>query len=148
MTEAVARLAGAGSVAPDYRHHSKLITPADDLSVRGAYLKWYDIRSPGTQVTDEIRDEARAFLASSAESGDLAFQDELGLVMLHLCGGEVRLLLACTWRNENELWETVYAKQGDGSYEIVRPGSHKATYCVWELGAVWHEQQAWTRYLY
>jgi len=26
-------------------------------------------------------------------------------------------------------------------------GTHRPTFCVWELGAVWHEQQAWSRYL-
>jgi hypothetical protein len=27
-------------------------------------------------------------------------------------------------------------------------GTHRGTFCVWELGAVLHEQQAWIRYLY
>ena len=26
-------------------------------------------------------------------------------------------------------------------------GTHRPTYCVWELGPVWHEQGAWSRYL-
>jgi len=26
-------------------------------------------------------------------------------------------------------------------------GTHRPTFCVWELGAVWHEQQAWSRFL-
>ena len=25
--------------------------------------------------------------------------------------------------------------------------SHRGTFCVWELGVVWHEQQAWKRFL-
>ncbi|MCF2532737.1 hypothetical protein [Yinghuangia soli] len=146
--DAIAGLAGAGSVAADYRHQSKLTTAAADLAVRGAYLKWYDLRVPDREVTDEVRDEARALVVAQAASGGLDLHDELGFAILHLCGDAVRLLLVCTWRNENELWETVYAKQGDGPYELVAPTSHKGTYCVWELGAVWHEQQAWTRYLY
>jgi hypothetical protein len=24
---------------------------------------------------------------------------------------------------------------------------HRGTFCVWELGAVWHERQAWVRFL-
>ena len=27
------------------------------------------------------------------------------------------------------------------------PRGHHPTFCVWELGAVWHEQQAWSRFL-
>ncbi|MGZ8782626.1 MAG: hypothetical protein ACXWZB_03920 [Gaiellaceae bacterium] len=26
-------------------------------------------------------------------------------------------------------------------------GTHRPTFCVWELGAVCHEQQAWSRFL-
>jgi len=55
-----------------------------------------------------------------------------------------------TWRNDNELWETVWAKNGD-EQPTFDPwpveGAHRPTFCVWELGAVWHEQQAWSAYL-
>jgi len=55
-----------------------------------------------------------------------------------------------TWRNDNELWETVWAKKGDeqpafGPWPV--EGTHRPTFCVWELGAVWHEQQTWSEYL-
>jgi hypothetical protein len=74
----------------------------------------------------------------------------LGFVVLHRCGDDFYFLLVCTWRNENELWETVYAKHGPNSpnFQIFPfDGLHRGTFCVWELGAVWHEQQAWGRYL-
>ena len=71
-------------------------------------------------------------------------------MILHRCGESFYFLLVSTWRNENELWETVWAKNGDGERRF-RPwpieGTHRPTFCVWELGAVWHEQQAWSRYL-
>jgi hypothetical protein len=56
----------------------------------------------------------------------------------------------CTWRNENELWETAWAKTGEagGSFHSWSvTDEHRPTFCVWELGVVCHEQQAWTRYL-
>ncbi len=28
-----------------------------------------------------------------------------------------------------------------------REKTHKPTFCVWELAPVWHEQQAWVRFL-
>ena len=41
------------------------------------------------------------------------------------------------------------AKDGDASGFHPWPleGTHRPTFCVWELGAVWHEQQAWSRFL-
>ena len=63
---------------------------------------------------------------------------------------ELLLPLLSTWRNDNELWESVWAKDGDEDLAF-RPWpieeTHRPTFCVWELGAVWHEQQAWSRYL-
>ena len=148
MGEAILDLPGAGSVGADYQQQSKLITADADLSVEGAHFKWYDIRVPEVVMAHEIRDEARELITSEVKAGRIRFEDELGFVMLHLCGASVRLLLICTWRNNNELWLTSYAKQGDGPYELTTYGSHRGTYCVWELGAVMHERQAWVRYLY
>ena len=53
-------------------------------------------------------------------------------------------------RNNNELWETVFYKDGNAMSEFApfpREGSHKPTLCVWEMAPVWHEQQAWVRFL-
>jgi hypothetical protein len=47
-------------------------------------------------------------------------------------------------------WESVYYKQDaatPGFSLFPREGQHKGAYCVWELGPVWHEQQAWVRFL-
>ena len=70
-------------------------------------------------------------------------------MILHRCGESFYFLLVSTWRNDNELWETVWAKDGDASGFHPWPleGTHRPTFCVWELGAVWHEQQAWSRFL-
>ena len=71
-------------------------------------------------------------------------------MILHRCGEDFYFLLVCTWRNENELWETVWAKDGD-ERRFFHPwpveGAHRPTFCVWELGAVCHERQAWSRFL-
>ena len=73
--------------------------------------------------------------------------------MLHLADSNgrpnsVALLLVSTWNQANELWETVYWKPVDGgAYQRVARPDHAATYCVWELCAVWHERQAWNRFL-
>ncbi len=85
---------------------------------------------------------------TTARVGDLG---ELGFVILHRCGEGFYFLLVCTWRNENELWETVWAKDGDADV-FFRPWpieeTHRPTFCVWELGAVVHEREAWARFLF
>jgi hypothetical protein len=100
-------------------------------------------------IAPELNTEAREFLLGEIASGRLGQTGELGFVILHDCG-DVAFLLVSTWRNSNELWETAYVKQADngigfGPFEI--GGLHKPDFCVWELGAVAHEAQAWSRYL-
>ncbi|MGZ3460911.1 MAG: hypothetical protein ACXU86_20680, partial [Archangium sp.] len=55
-----------------------------------------------------------------------------------------------TWRGNNELWETLFYKNGDAmnGFELwPRDAMHKPAFCVWELAAVWHETKAWQKFL-
>jgi len=137
-------------VRSDYQHTSKLVRPEARLTLGEVLLKWYDIAPAEAPVPLAVRALARRNLRDGAKSGKLALSGELGFVILHRCGEDFYFLLACTWRNDNELWETVWAKNGDEAISF-RPwpieGMHRPTFCVWELGAVGHEQQAWSRYL-
>jgi hypothetical protein len=139
-----------GDVRDDYQHVSKLIRPAPHVTLDDAVLKWYDVAPAETPVPRELQELARGRLEEAAASGALGLSGDLGFVILHRCGESFYFLLVSTWRNDNELWETVWAKDGDGD-PTFRPwpieGTHRPTFCVWELGAVWHEQQAWSRYL-
>ncbi len=137
-------------VSAGYRHATKAIRPAAPITLGGSVFKWYDIAPADEPVPGEVHVLARGSLRAAAESGSLDLEDELGFVILHRCGRSFYFLLVCTWRNENELWETVWAKaEGEIAF---RPwpvdGTHRPTFCVWELGAVWHEQQAWSRFLH
>jgi hypothetical protein len=143
--------AGLESRIPEeYRHVAKLARPAPGIEVAGSSLKWYDVARATAPVPDEIRARARAGLEDAARAGGLALADDVGFVILHRCGRDFYFLLVCTWRNQNEVWETVFAKDGEGD-PAFRPwpadGAHRPTFCVWELGVVCHEQRAWTRYL-
>ena len=74
----------------------------------------------------------------------------MGFVVLHRCGADFYFLIVCTWRNSNEIWQTVFYKDSDAMPDFAlfpRDGVHKPTLCVWELVPVWHEQQAWARFL-
>jgi hypothetical protein len=85
------------------------------------------------------------FLAETELDGVSA----LGFVVLHRCGPDFYFLIVCSWQGNNEIWESVYAKDKDdtGFRNWPRPGAHIPTFCVWEMGAVAHESRAWRRYL-
>lgn len=142
------QLARLGNVSGDYWHLPKQITPADGLALPGGYLKWYDVHRDDARIAVGTRDQARDFLRGEASSGRLELRDELGFVILHRCGPDFYYLIACTWRNDNEMWQSVYQRAGDDAFAPVpRGGEHQAVQCVWELGATGHERLAWARYL-
>jgi len=137
-------------VRPDYEHIAKVVVPGQSVSLGDAVLKWYDIAPEDAPIPVAIGDLARLGLADAARLGELRFGDSLGFVILHRCGESFYFLLVSTWQNDNELWETVWAKDGDDDPEFhpfPLEGSHRPTFCVWELGAVAHEQAAWSRFL-
>ena len=146
----IAGLDGLGNVVPDgYSYYEKIVRPGEGLRLPNAYLKWYDLYPSDAEITEEQVRECRAFLEAEARAGRLNLQDELGFVILHRAG-PMLLLLLTTWRNTNEMWESIYLKEA-GKPESYRQmefeSEHVGTYCVWELGIVWHERDAWVRFL-
>lgn len=132
-------------VAPDYRHVHKEVVPGEIVQTRQALLKWYNIHP----VTHPVPLAVSALARAALESGRLAMQG-LGFVVLHRCDADFYFLIACSWRNENELWETVWYKNGNAMADFAvfpRDPAHLPTYCVWELVPIWHEQRAWSRFL-
>jgi hypothetical protein len=149
MTPAT-NLAAVGNHSADYVHRDKFAEPGEAIRLPSAILKWYDLARPETPVAPEVRNLARAFLERECIARTPEIAGGLGFAVLHRCGGDFYFLLVSSWRNENELWESVYAKDNAAQPEFrtfTFAGSHRGTYCVWELGIAWHEQQAWKRYL-
>jgi hypothetical protein len=143
---AIARVLAAGiNVAPAYRHVAKQVSPGEPLALPGALLKWYEVHPVELPVPRDVARLARkAFEDGAIKLGGLGF------VVLHRCGESFYFLIANTWRNENEMWETVWYKDGDAMTafaEFPRRLPHLPTYCVWELVPVWSEQQSWVRFL-
>lgn len=137
-------------VESTYTQRSKLIQPRPPIEVEGARLKWYNVAPADQPVAAEIEAMGRAYLIAEGKAARLTFDDDLGFVVLHRCGESFYFLLVSTWRGSNELWESVYAKPTAAATDFSvwpREGRHVPTFCVWELGAVWHEQQAWVRFL-
>jgi hypothetical protein len=139
-----------GVVRPEYRHISKRVTAGASVALADAVLKWYEIAPEDAPVPAEIRALAQRELRQASSTHALGLNGDLGFVILHRCGASFYFLLVTTWRNDTELWETVWAKDGDADATFrpwVVEGPHRPTFCVWELAAVCHEQQAWSRFL-
>ena len=138
-------LEASAAIGAGYRHYPKRVTQGEPLEISGALLKWYGLHADDRPIPEEVTRLARTRLAAAPpEAGGLGF------VVLHRCGADFYFHIVCTWRNSNELWQTVFYKDGDrmADFEIFpRDGAHKPMLCVWELVPVWHEQKAWERFL-
>jgi hypothetical protein len=137
-------------VATAATHADKVTSAGQSIALGDTLLKWYEIASPEAPIEPAVSDLARLALADAARLGELRLGGSLGFVILHRCSGSFHFLLVCTWQNENELWETVWAKDGDRDPDFhpwPLDGPHRPTFCVWELGTVAHERTAWVRFL-
>ena len=138
-------LATNSGIDAGYQHYPKQVSPLAPLVLPHAVLKWYGVHEEARPIPEEVTAMARQQLAAAP----LAAQG-MGFAVLHRCGESFYFLLVSTWRNSNELWETVLYKDHDAATSFAlfpREEPHKATFCVWELVPVLHEQQAWTRFL-
>jgi hypothetical protein len=149
LTRPPTQLAGiVGSdlgVAAGYVHTPKLVVCGAPVERPGTILKCYVMHHESEPLPDEITRLARLHLATAPLEAR-----GLGFVVLHRCEKNFYFLIAATWRHCNELWQTVYYKDGESMplFELFpRDATHKPTWCVWELVPVWHEQQAWLRFL-
>jgi len=132
-------------VGQNYEHGPKRVMPGGMMEADGAVLKWYQLAADDRPVPDEIDRLARSFLARTPLEAQ-----GLGFVILHRCGEDFYFLIVNTWRGNNEVWETVFYKNGDAMADFAlwpRDGMHKPAFCVWELAAVWHETKSWERFL-
>ncbi len=140
-----------GNLTPGTTMYPKLVQPNTDLLLPDAWLKWYDISLEGVDLA-ELGNEARAFLEAESLAGRLVLENALGFLELHHCTS-VAFLLVFTWKNDNELWQTGFLKDLEGrsgpGFEriLLDVAGHRPMLCVWELAPVWHEREAWARYL-
>jgi hypothetical protein len=137
-------------VDPGYAHGPKLARPEPSTMLGDALLKWYDIAPDDDPVPLKIRANARRSLHDAVSAGDLTLGDDTGFVILHRSSESFYFLLVSTWRNDNELWQSVWAKDtGDAAFRRWQVESdHRPTFCVWELGVVAYERESWTRFLH
>jgi len=135
-------------VSADYVHAPKIAQPRNVFSLSTTCLKWYGVYPAERPFADHEVEAAQAFLADEVSCGRLALEHEVGFVVQHRClGGDI--LYVCTWRENNEVWETLYFKQAGAkpAFEVVSRATKTGTFCVWVIPVVAHEQRAWVKFL-
>lgn len=128
-------------VDPAYRHVEKAAFPLPRADNAVDRLKWYAVRELTQEGATSVLREAQKKVAH------LVAAEDVGFVMVHFCGPDFVYLIVCRWRQNNELWETVFGKAGNAPFEPVHGGDTRATFCVWELGVVGAERAAWATFL-
>ncbi|WP_395714270.1 hypothetical protein [Reyranella sp.] len=130
------------AVAVDYVHVRKEMRATPPLTAPGIFLKWYLINPPDRPFTESEVQAAQSFLLAEIKSGRLRLHNEVGFTVQHRCAN-VDIFYVCSWRNNNELWETLYTLTVGGTYQLAERDNTTGTYCVWVIPAVTYEQQAW-----
>lgn len=133
-------------VAAGYTHVQKLMRPAPALIAPAVYQKWYLVHPHDSPFRDEDVAVAQAFLKSEIDGERLALRHEVGFTVQHRCAA-IDIFYVCSWRDNNELWETLYYKPHGGTFSVAPRDTKTATYCVWVIPAVAHEQRAWLEFL-
>lgn len=134
------------AVAVDYVHVRKEMRAAPPLTAPGIFSKWYLVNPPNRPFTESEVQAAQSFLLAEIESGRLRLRNEVGFTVQHRCA-KVDIFYVCSWRDNNELWETLYTLPVGGTFQMAERDNTTGTYCVWVIPAVTHEQQAWLTYL-
>lgn len=141
-------LTALGNVPSSYRHTRRWAEPCRPLLLPDAVLKWYEVRPFGWEIPATIDARARELVTLHAAEA-LAEGYGLGFVVHHQSTTGYYLLLMA-WRGHQEMWRTIFARSTDTDADFA-PGtvaSHAPTGCVWELGPICHEREAWSRYLF
>lgn len=134
-------------VGSDYAHVRKVMRPAPPLVAPDVYQKWYLVHPPERPFSDAEVKAAQSFLRREIDAGRLALRNEVGFTVQHRCSA-MDIFYVCSWRGNNELWETLYhLPPGSLDYQLVPRDTKTGTYCVWVIPAVTHEQRAWLTYL-
>jgi hypothetical protein len=139
------------AASPQYLHRTKDAVPGPAVRVGAAVMKWYDLDEAANRILPQTRALASAALHGF---GSLLTTDHAGFVILHQCSNTFAFLLISTWRGNNELWQSVfYIDEPLTAFAAFTPAypanapTPRPTFCVWELGIVAHEAQAWQRFL-
>lgn len=141
-------LTALGQIPAGYAHHKREVRPAEPLVLERGMLKWYEIFRAGEEPGSEFDSAARAAVLDLVASGGFPLQHGVGFVIAHHSTVS-DYLIACCWHQIQELWHTILVRPASGStgFRQEWPGRTSGSFCVWEMAPMWHERNAWERYL-
>jgi hypothetical protein len=132
-----------------YVHHRRDVRPGESLTLERGVLKWYEVFRRGEEPARDLDTTARAAVADLVRAGSLPLQHGVGFVVSHHSTAS-DYLIACCWHQIQELWHAILIRPADGSAAFRQewPSQTSASFCVWEMAPMWHERNAWERYLF
>jgi hypothetical protein len=137
-----------GDVPATYVHYPRTTEPGEPLVGRGSVFKWYRV-FPAVDPVPEVLDAGtRTFVLSVLERGAINPAYGMGFVVLHH-STEFDFLFICSWRGHQELWDSLFYREAgeSGAWTSTPQGEISPVCCVWEMAPIWHERNAWIRYL-
>lgn len=154
MAQATSSLADVleevGNLPPDYVHRDREAAPGDPILLSNAIVKWNSVFLAGEPIPMEETRAAGEFVRALDRMGQLDVADGLGFVVHHKSTAHAFILIGF-WHDKNELWEAGYSRAvGDPIDRFAKnayDGRSAPFACVWELSPIWHERNAWSRFL-
>ena len=148
MSELETVLADVGESQPGYRHHQREARSTTPLVLPHVVLRWNEVFLTDRGISPSLDRRARACVRSAFANGDVPDGERLGFVVLHHSTARDYLLIG-VWYQTQELWEVLFTREAesDEGFRRVHPGIDSSVMCVWEMAAVWHERELWSRYL-
>lgn len=136
-------------IPADYAHHTRKVRPGEPLVLERGVLKWYEVFRHGEEPGAEFDLAGRAAVLDLVVRGLLPLQYGVGFVIAHHSTAS-DYLIACSWHQIQELWHAILVRPADGTtgFRQEWPGQTSSSFCVWEMAPMWHERNAWERYLF
>lgn len=142
-------LSQVGNVPVSYQHHQRIVQSGPLLKVPQGYLKWYEVYRSGADIPPNLWREARQFVLVEARQNRISLSYGLGHIVVHL-SWPIVFLIAGHWQGHQEMWTRHYTRdlQHDAGFELDCSQGTRPFCCVWEMAPIWHERDAWVRFLY
>jgi len=134
-----------GNIPKSYEHESRVAVPRGLIKTRKAILKFYDMVIKEGEGKHPIG-EAREFIKRKMNSVEGKLELGLGFVILS------RDMLNFSLWSESQIIlpkQEIYAPFPRTKHHNTKKVSidEEGAYCIWELGIVAHEKEAWKKYL-
>ena len=138
------RYENIGNIGGDYDHRPRWVTPWKLFESPNLVLKMYSMVIKGESSLSNPVSDAEEFLRKEIKEGKIDPLTGLGFAIL----SEDTLNVA-RWDTKQPIVKNQIYGYENGDMKTAEPLdiSDVGSFCIWELGIVNHEREAWKRYL-